>query len=56
MEMELELQEEGGWVSGSWRSINNSCGMFYGRSSKPFRIAHTPAPHTHSHPSLGMQT
>lgn len=47
----------GGAGSGSWRSINNSCGMFYGRSSKPFRIAHTPhTRHTHSHPSLCMQT
>lgn len=33
----------GGWVSGSWRSINNSCGMFYGRSSKPFHT-HTRTP------------
>lgn len=40
----------GGAGSGSWRSINNSCGMFYGRSSKPFRITHTPHPqHTHTH-------
>lgn len=41
------------WGSGfgSWRSINNSCGMFYGRSdSKPFRTAALPpSPHIHTY-------